>query len=67
MECHFFIRADAGPTRKSKGAENETFEIYDKISYCKYTCRDFNKRGLLTSLKRGINNILKERKDLGYD
>ena len=47
--------------------ENETFEIYDKISYCKYTCRDFNKRGLLTSLKRGINNILKERKDLGYD
>lgn len=41
--------------------ENETFEIYDKISYCKYICRDFNKRGLLTSLKRGINNILKER------
>ena len=47
--------------------ENGTFEIYDKISYCKYTCRDFNKRGLLTSLKRGINNLLKERKDLGYD
>lgn len=47
--------------------ENGTFEIYDKISYCKYTCRDFNKRGLLTSLKRGINNVLKERKDLGYD
>ena len=47
--------------------ENGTFEIYDKISYCKYICRDFNKRGLLTSLKRGINNVLKERKDLGYD
>lgn len=47
--------------------ENGSFEIYDEISYCKYVCRDFNQNGLLSSLKRGLNNMLKERKELGYD
>ena len=41
--------------------ENQSFEIYDNISYVKYVCRDFQIQGFLPSLRKAINSLLKER------
>ena len=44
--------------------ENQSFEIYDNISYVGYVCRDFQIQGLLHSLRKAINILLKERMEI---
>lgn len=44
--------------------ENQSFEIYDNILYVRYVCRDFQIQGLLPSLRKAINILLKERMEI---